>query len=188
MVGTGEKHNIHSHKHLKIEAVFSKDTVNERERVKPAATHRHGIRLQMAESGHEDEHANLLGDEGLRAAGQVLKLGYLFQLQLSFSYFFFCFTNFFLECFQISQKKIVSKMRRSLKNSFLTIFFDIVTRRIYALSMYDKIYCFFLSKFKHEFRYCLLECILSVKGGFSLVSLYLNLFLVFQHVVVKISR
>ena len=58
----------------KIEAVFSQDTVTER--VKPASTHRHGIRLQMAESGHEDEHANLLGDDGLRAGGQVLKLGY----------------------------------------------------------------------------------------------------------------
>ena len=58
----------------KIEAVFSQDTVTER--VKPPSTHRHGIRLQMAESGHEDEHANLLGDDGLRAGGQVLKLGY----------------------------------------------------------------------------------------------------------------
>lgn len=58
-----------------IEAVFSQDTVTER--VKPASTHRHGIRLQMAESGHEDEHANLLGDDGLRAGGQVLKLGFV---------------------------------------------------------------------------------------------------------------
>lgn len=31
----------------------------------------------MAESGHEDEHANLLGDDGLRTGGQVLKLGYI---------------------------------------------------------------------------------------------------------------
>ena len=64
----------------KIDAVFSKDTV--RERVKKEASHsrdhrRDGFsRLQMAESGHEDEHATLLGDEGLRAGGQVLKLGY----------------------------------------------------------------------------------------------------------------
>ena len=72
------KHNKHLH-HTKIEAVFNKDTVNEGERVKSTATYRHGIRLQMAESGHEDEHANLLGDEGLRAAGQVLKLGYLYH-------------------------------------------------------------------------------------------------------------
>jgi len=32
---------------------------------------------EMAESGHEDEHATLLGDEGLRAGGQVLKLGFV---------------------------------------------------------------------------------------------------------------
>ncbi|XP_046461917.1 V-type proton ATPase 116 kDa subunit a1-like isoform X3 [Daphnia pulex] len=32
---------------------------------------------EMAESGHEDEHANLLGDDGLRAGGQVLKLGFV---------------------------------------------------------------------------------------------------------------
>jgi len=65
----------------KIDAVFSKDTV--RERVKKEASHsrdhrRDGFsRLQMAESGHEDEHATLLGDEGLRAGGQVLKLGFV---------------------------------------------------------------------------------------------------------------
>lgn len=52
---------------------MNKDTV--KTKVKPP-TQRHGIRLQMAESGHEDEHANLLGDDGLRTGGQVLKLGY----------------------------------------------------------------------------------------------------------------
>ena len=58
----------------KIEAVFSKETTTVKEKVKPAQLH--GIRLQMAESGHEDEHVTLLGDEGLRTGGQVLKLGY----------------------------------------------------------------------------------------------------------------
>lgn len=65
-------------KQKKIEAVFhTKDTVRESMN-KPGASSGHGggVRLQMAESGHEDEHANLLGDEGLRPGGQVLKLGY----------------------------------------------------------------------------------------------------------------
>jgi hypothetical protein len=87
------KHNIHIH-HTKIDAVFNKDTVNER--VKPTA-YRHGIRLQMAESGHEDEHANLLGDEGLRAAGQVLKLGYLYHSNYPIP--FLCFLLLHLEVF-----------------------------------------------------------------------------------------
>lgn len=56
----------------KIEAVFIHEKVNEK--VKPSQLH--GIRRQMAESGHEDEHATLLGDEGLRTGGQALKLGY----------------------------------------------------------------------------------------------------------------
>ena len=47
--------------------------------MKPTSQHGYS-RLQMAESGHEDEHATLLGDEGLRAGGQVLKLGYGFHL------------------------------------------------------------------------------------------------------------
>lgn len=56
----------------KVEAAFHRDSISER----APTHHRHTVRLQMAESGHEDEHANLLGDEGLRPGGQVLKLGY----------------------------------------------------------------------------------------------------------------
>ena len=49
-----------------------------------------GVRLQMAESGHEDEHANLLGDEGMRpGGGQVLKLGYPSTNLIPNSFFFF---------------------------------------------------------------------------------------------------
>ena len=61
---------------IKIDGVISQDTVSEKVVAKPATLHYYGYsRLQMAESGHEDEHATLLGDEGLRAGGQVLKLG-----------------------------------------------------------------------------------------------------------------
>ncbi len=53
-----------------------------------------GVRLQMAESGHEDEHANLLGDEGMRpGGGQVLKLGYP-STNLIPNSFFFSFFHF----------------------------------------------------------------------------------------------
>lgn len=60
----------------KIETVVGRDTVSKNIVAKPPTRRHDGyIRLQMAESGHEDEHATLLGDEGLRAGGQVLKLG-----------------------------------------------------------------------------------------------------------------
>ena len=76
--------------------MFTKDTAKDSMATKTAAsvpaTHRHGgVRLQMAESGHEDEHANLLGDEGMRpSGGQVLKLGYPHQTKPKFLLLFSC--------------------------------------------------------------------------------------------------
>jgi len=59
-----------------MDTVINTDTVNQKVIIKlPTRRYDGYSRLQMAESGHEDEHATLLGDEGLRAGGQVLKLG-----------------------------------------------------------------------------------------------------------------
>jgi len=82
-----------THKNIKkIEAVFSPKDHAKDSMSKAGASG--GVRLQMAESGHEDEHANLLGDEGMRpGGGQVLKLGYP-STNLIPNSFFFSFFHF----------------------------------------------------------------------------------------------